>query len=229
MGGPFRQLRRFEEHLPRQGCRWGLRPHPWTGALDISRETGTLTALSHYSSSTQRWSLNKCASEGRNIEEVRHKVKVSNHSATQLMRFWQKPNQGHCLLSAAMETTTSCQTGTCKIRWTGDYFVMTCSPLTPHPPVTIQTARPPISTGNIGKWLSEIFFGWKNYSLGTRGFGINRLESPQPPGAAGYTGLTDSILYFIHAFSFKFANRWNRYRSLLFYTCRIFFWIFSFQ
>ena len=38
------------------------------------------------------------------------------------------------------------------------------SPLTPHPPITIGTARPPISTGNIGKWLSEIFFGWKNYN-----------------------------------------------------------------
>ena len=34
----------------------------------------------------------------------------------------------------------------------------------PEPPVTIQTARSPISTGNIGKWLSEIIFGWKHYS-----------------------------------------------------------------
>ena len=34
------------------------------------------------------------------------------------------------------------------------------------------------------------------------------------------------ILYFIHAFSFTFATRWNRYRSLLFCTCRIFFGIF---
>ena len=33
----------------------------------------------------------------------------------------------------------------------------------PAPPVTIQTARPPISTGNIGKWLSDIFFVWKHY------------------------------------------------------------------
>ena len=106
----------------------------------------------------------KCANEERNIEEVRHKIKLSNHSATRLVRFWQKPNQDHCLLSVAMETTPSCQTGTCKIRWTGDYFVMKCSPLTPQPPVTIQTARLTIPTGNIGKWLSENFFGWKNYS-----------------------------------------------------------------
>ena len=117
----------------------------------------------YYSSSTQRWSLKKCASEERNIEEVRHEIKVSNHSATRLVRFWQKPKQGHCLLFVAMETTQSCQTGTCKTRWTGDDFVMTGSPLTTQPPVTIQTASPPISTGNIGKWLSEIIFGWKNY------------------------------------------------------------------
>ena len=32
------------------------------------------------------------------------------------------------------------KTGTCKIRWTGDYFVMTCLPLTPQPPVTIKLA-----------------------------------------------------------------------------------------
>ena len=68
----------------------------------------------HYSSSTQRWSLNKCASEERNIEEVRHEIKVSNHSATRLV---QKPNEGHCLLSVDMETTPSCQTGTCKTCW----------------------------------------------------------------------------------------------------------------
>ena len=74
-------------------------------------------------------------------------------------------NQGHCLLSVAMETTLSCQTGTWKTCWNGDYFVVTFSPLTPQPPATTITARPPISSGNIGKWLSEIFFGWKNYSL----------------------------------------------------------------
>ena len=87
------------------------------------------------------------------------------------MQFWQKPNQGHCLLSIAMETTQSRQTGTCKTRWMGDYF-MTCSPLTLQTPVTIQTARPPISTGNIGKWLSEIIFGWKNYTKCCRNISI---------------------------------------------------------
>ena len=131
--------------------------------LPLHTQTQECCKYNYYSSSTQRWSLNKCASEERNIEEVGHKIKVSNHSATRLVRFWQKPNHGHCLLSVAMETTPSCQTGTCKIRWTGDYFVMTCSPLTPQPPVTIQTARSPISTGNIGKWLSDIIFGWKRY------------------------------------------------------------------
>ena len=35
-----------------------------------------------------------------------------------------------------------------------------------------------------------------------------------------------SILYFIHAFSFKFATRWNCYLSLLFCTCRVFFFFF---
>ena len=64
-----------------------------------------------YTSSTQRWSLNKCASEKRNIEEVRYKIKVSNHSETWLVRFWQKPNQG-----IAMETSLRCQTGTWKTR-----------------------------------------------------------------------------------------------------------------
>ena len=72
------------------------------------------TAVKYYSSSTQRWPLNKCASEERNIEEVRHKIKVSNHSATRLVRFWQKPNQGHCIQTVAIETTHSCQTGTFK-------------------------------------------------------------------------------------------------------------------
>ena len=48
-----------------------------------------------------------------------------------------------------------------KNRWTGDYFVMTCSTLTLQPPVTIETARPPISTGNIevtvrDLWLKEL-------------------------------------------------------------------------
>ena len=106
---------------------------------------------------------NKCASEKLNIAEVRHKIKVSNHSATRLVRFWQKPSQGHCLLSVAMDTTLRCQTETWQTCWMGDYF-MTFSPLTPQPPATTTTARPPISFGNIGKWLSEIFFGWKNYS-----------------------------------------------------------------
>ena len=136
--------------------------------------TVTVHHLNNYSSSTQRWSLNKCASDERNIQEVRHKIKVSNHSATRLVRFWQKPNQGHCLHSVAIETTHSCHTGTCRTLWTGDYF-MTCSPLTPQPPVTIQAARPPISTGNIGKWLSEIFFGWKHYSSPS-GLGVLLLD-----------------------------------------------------
>ena len=70
--------------------------------------------VEYYSSSTERWSLNKCASEEWNIEEVRHKIKVSNHSATRLVRCWQKPSQGHCLQSVAIETTHSCQTGTFK-------------------------------------------------------------------------------------------------------------------
>ena len=46
----------------------------------------------------------KCASEKRNIEEVRHKIKVSNHSATRLERNLAEtnlPNQGHCILSVA--------------------------------------------------------------------------------------------------------------------------------
>ena len=92
---------------------------------------------------------------------------TENKSIQDYCAVWQKPNlsnQGHCLLSVAMETTLSCQTETWKIRWRGDYFVMTCSPFTPQPPAIIATARAPISTGNIGKWLSEIFFGWKNYS-----------------------------------------------------------------
>ena len=106
-----------------------------------------------------------CASEERNIEEVRHKIKVSNHSAIRLLRFWQKPNQGHCLLSVAMDTTPSCQTGTCKTRWTGDYFVMTCSSLTPQPPITMQTARPPHFNWKDRKvtvrdllWLKELWY-----------------------------------------------------------------------
>ena len=108
----------------------------------------------YYSSSTQRLSLNKCASEERNIEEVSHKIKLSNHSATRLVRFWQKPNQGHCLQSVAIETTHSCQTGTFKPagRVIRASFVMTCSPLTPQPPVTIQTARPPFQ---LATWESD--------------------------------------------------------------------------
>ena len=35
-----------------------------------------------------------------------------------------------------------CQTGTLETRWGGDYFVMTCSPLTPQPPATIRTDSP---------------------------------------------------------------------------------------
>ena len=36
--------------------------------------------------------------------------------------------------------------------------------LTSHP-ANIGTATHPISSGNIGKWRSEIFFGWKYYSI----------------------------------------------------------------
>ena len=116
-----------------------------------------------YTSSTQRLSLNKCASEKRNIEEVRHKIKVSNHNATRLVRFWQKTQSGPLFTIRCYGDLSELPNRNWKINRTGDYFVMTCSPLTPQPPVTIETARPYISTGNIGKWLSEIFFGWKNY------------------------------------------------------------------
>ena len=124
-----------------------------------------------YSSSTERWSLNKWASEDRNIEEVRHKIKVSNHSATRLVRFWQKPNLCHCLQSVAIETTHSCQTGTFKPA--GQVITLLWHACLS--PVTIQTATPPISTGNIGKWLSEIFFGWKHYSSERPALGQNTL------------------------------------------------------
>ena len=76
---------------------------------------------------------------------------------------WQKrniPNQSHCLISVAMETTLSCQTGIWETRWRGDYFVMACSPLTPQPPATTWTARPSISSGNVGKWLSNRVLLW---------------------------------------------------------------------
>ena len=79
------------------------------------------------------------------------------------MRFWQKPNQGHCLQSVVIETTHSCQTGTFKPAGR----VITLLWHARLSPCNHQTARPPISTGNIGKWLSEIIFGWKHYSWKT--------------------------------------------------------------
>ena len=43
----------------------------------------------------------KCASEKRNVEEVRQKIKVSNHSATRLVRnsAETKPTQSRSLLT----------------------------------------------------------------------------------------------------------------------------------
>ena len=98
----------------------------------------------------------KCESEKRKVEEVRHKKKYPIIVRQDSCAIWQKtnlPNQGHCLLSVAMETMLSCQTETWKTRWRGDYFVITFSPLTPQPSATITSARTLISSGNIGKWL----------------------------------------------------------------------------
>ena len=102
------------------------------------------------------------------IEEVRHKIKVSNHSATRLVRFWQKPNHGHYLLSVAMETMLSCQTGTWKTYWVGDYFCYDM--LASHPATTrnyrhCQPPPLPVSTGNIGKFflLQLIVLNLYNY------------------------------------------------------------------
>ena len=66
---------------------------PWQQFLMI----GTICtddSLACYSSSTQRWSLNKCASEERNIEKVRQKIKVFNHSANKARAVLAKTQSG---------------------------------------------------------------------------------------------------------------------------------------
>ena len=134
-----------------------LQVHPWLVLKDIT------IGLQFHSKKIP----GKCASEKRNVEEVRQKIKVSNHSATRLLR---NLADTKCTQSQSVFTIrcygdhAELPTGTWETRWMSDYFVMACSPLTPQPPATIATARPSISSGNIGKWLSEIFFGWKNYS-----------------------------------------------------------------
>ena len=109
----------------------------------------------------------RCASEKRNVEEVRQKIKISNHSATRLVQNLAATNQSNCLLSIAMKTMLSCQTGTLESRWRGDYFVMARSPLTPQPPATIRTGRPPFHLATYksdcqrsslaGRTITEVF------------------------------------------------------------------------
>ena len=86
--------------------------------------------------------LGKCASEKRNVEIVRQKIKVSNHRTSRLVQNSAVTNHSR-LLSVTMETMLSCQTGTLETRWRGDYFVTACSPLTPQLTATILTASPP--------------------------------------------------------------------------------------
>ena len=110
----------------------------------------------------------KCASEKRNVE-MRQKIKVSNHSATRLVRSLAetKPTQSRSLFTIRCygdhaELPNRNLKNPLEVEC--DYFVMTFSPLEPQPPATITTARPPIVSSNTGKCLSEIFFYWKNYT-----------------------------------------------------------------
>ena len=100
---------------------------------------------------------------------MRQKIKVSNHSATRLVR-------------NLAETKCTQSKSLFSIRCYGDHaempnrnlrkplegWLFCYDMLASHPSTTrnYQNCQPPpISSGNIGKWLPEIFFCWKNYSV----------------------------------------------------------------
>ena len=130
--------------------------------------TLTGSTLWYYTSSTQRRSLKKCASEKRNVEEVRHKIKVSNHGATRLVRNLaeSKPIQSGSLF------TIRCygdhvELPNRKLKnplegWLLSYDILASRPTTTR---NYSYCQAPISSGNIGKWRSKIFFGWKNCNI----------------------------------------------------------------